>query len=66
MKLSELVIHMNGPRLLSLSEIEPAICPRDFHFKYRFAPEWEKEVVRFDLIPHGDKVTVLIMLKEEV
>ena len=65
MKLYELVCRMNGPRRLSLTESEPAMCARDFHFKYRFTPEWEKEVIRFDLIPHGDVVTVLIMLKEE-
>ena len=66
MQLYQFVCRMNGPRLLSLTESEPPMRPREFHFKYRFTPEWKKEVIRFDIIPHGDKVIVLIALKEEI
>lgn len=64
MRLGELFIKLNGARRLSLSDNEPSMCSRDFWGKYRTAPEWECEVERIDLIPHGDVVTVLITLKK--
>ena len=64
MKLCELVIKLNGARRLSLSDNEPSLSSREFWGKYRTAPEWEQEVDRIDLIPHSDKVIVLITLKK--
>ena len=67
MTVSEFYAKTSGARLLSLSENEPALCPRDFWQKYRFRPEWNAEIENVHFIPHRnyvDHVICLILLKE--